>query len=524
MTKPESSAEVDSGHIAGTPWRGRGRIVFLLLVAVYIGTRLWRLSVFSVDYEDEYFSILAARSGLSELLRAVAADIVHPPLFYILLKPWIALGGIGNLWLGSFPLLLSVATLWPFLGLSRALGLRPSERNLALALLAGSWYLMFFADFLRMYALLQFLSVCSLWVFVRYLQTETNRGRWLVALTGVNLLLIYSHYYGWLVVGAELAWVLFTERRRLMAFSASVGALALCFLPWALAVISAMASVQKEMEVHLGWLSRPGLNSHLLHFYNQVSGFQEFPRSGFLWIALFLLPIAWWGISTVARRRDPEVEAGRFWFLACFAFLPAIAAFLVSQLLPASVWHPRHLVITVVPYAMLVSVAVLRLRPRVLAVATVVLVVAWTATAAVQHARDYRLLDWEGLANAVIEREPAPRRAAPFYVSNVFDGLLLQFYLRREAGDGFKVQFVCLRCPQPSKNTDIAIGRDLDFRVVDEWTALSEERMWVLFSSADFAEMPDPVTVLTGSGYRETRRLRFDSPYRTVEAVQLERE
>lgn len=503
--------------------RRRDRAFLLTLVALYVGTRFWRVLTFSVDYEDEYFSILAAKKSLGELLSMVAGDIVHPPLFYILLKPWIALGGVGNFWLGSFPLLFSLATLWPFLALARALGVRPAERNLALALLAGSWYLMFFADFLRMYALLQFLSVCSLWLFVRYLQADSARGRWLLALTAVNLLMVYSHYYGWLVVGAELAWVVLAERRRLVGFGLSALVLGLCFLPWIYAVIDAMSTVEREMQQHLGWLSRPGLNTHLLLFYNQISGFEPFPRSGYLWMLFFLLPVIMWGLFAVVRRREPASRARLFWFLGCFAFLPAVTAFVVSQVLPASVWHPRHLIITVVPYVLLVAIAVLRMRPRAISVALVILVVAWTWTAAAQHARDYRVLDWEALANAMIQVHPEQHSPVPVYAPDAFDALLLKFYLEREGGDGFKVQYVCFRCSQQQKGLDIARGREVAFLKVDDWMLLPGDELWVLFSPADFSSEPDPVTVLTARGYRPTQNFGIAAPYRTVEAVRLSR-
>ncbi len=80
-----------------------------------------------------------------------------------------------------------------------------------------------------MYGLLLFFTVCSLWLFVRFTQAPvdsrtTSRRAWL-ALTLVNLLLVYTHYYGWLVVGLELLAVLLRRRRKLAPYAASVAAL-----------------------------------------------------------------------------------------------------------------------------------------------------------------------------------------------------------------------------------------------------------------------------------------------------------
>ena len=52
-----------------------------------------------------------------------------------------------------------------------------------------------------------------------------------VALAACNLLLVYTHYYGWLVVACEAALVAFKERRRLGAFLLAFGGLALAYAP-----------------------------------------------------------------------------------------------------------------------------------------------------------------------------------------------------------------------------------------------------------------------------------------------------
>src|SRR6185312_14995709 len=114
----------------------------------------------------------AAHHGWAELLRFAAADIIHPPLFYMLLKIWIALGGESLLWLRLLPALFSIAAILPFLLLCRELNLKQAERDLALLLLAVNGYLIKYAQELRMYSLLMFLSVGSLWIFVKFFKAE----------------------------------------------------------------------------------------------------------------------------------------------------------------------------------------------------------------------------------------------------------------------------------------------------------------------------------------------------------------
>src|SRR5687767_1144975 len=182
-----------------------------LVVALYVGARLWRLTA-SCLWFDEIFGVHAARHTWGGLWSFVAADLIHPPLFYALLKIWVAVGGESLQWLRLFPLVASVACLLPFFLLARSLRLSPAQTNLSLFLFAANGYLIKYAQEVRMYGLLLFFTLGSLWLFVRLSQAESASRGLLFALTACNLLLVYTHYYGWLVVAAEAAFLLFKDR------------------------------------------------------------------------------------------------------------------------------------------------------------------------------------------------------------------------------------------------------------------------------------------------------------------------
>jgi uncharacterized membrane protein len=131
------------------------------LAALYIAARLWRLTA-SCLWFDEIFSVHAARHTWRGLQHFAAADLIHPPLFYALLKVWVAIGGESLLWLRLFPALTSIAALVPFLLLARELRLGTKGTALALLLLASNGYLIKYAQELRMYSLLLLLTLTSL--------------------------------------------------------------------------------------------------------------------------------------------------------------------------------------------------------------------------------------------------------------------------------------------------------------------------------------------------------------------------
>src|SRR6185369_4888831 len=90
------------------------RFCLLALIALYIAVRIWRLND-SCLWFDEIFSVHAAEHSWLGLFSFAAADLIHPPLFYILLKTWILLGGESLLWLRLLPAFISFVAVIPFL-------------------------------------------------------------------------------------------------------------------------------------------------------------------------------------------------------------------------------------------------------------------------------------------------------------------------------------------------------------------------------------------------------------------------
>jgi mannosyltransferase len=172
---------------------------FGLGVVLFVAARVWRLTIYSLR-PDDIFSLRAARLGWTDVIDFVVKDVVHPPLFYLLLKIWIGIGGESQLWLRLFPVLAAVAAIVPFFLLCRELKLRAAEINLALMLMAVNGYLIYYAQEVRMYSLLLFFTLWSLWLFIKFFNAEHSASSYLAVLLGVNLLLVYTQYYGWLIV------------------------------------------------------------------------------------------------------------------------------------------------------------------------------------------------------------------------------------------------------------------------------------------------------------------------------------
>ena len=183
-------------------------VIILVLVCIAFVALRFRQLAGSCLWFDEIFSVHAARMDFQNSLWFVAQDLIHPPLSYILLKLWILTGGESLFWLRSFPVFFSILSLVPLILLGRALKLDYATIAVAALFLAANGCLIKYAQEVRMYSPLLFFALFSMWLFVRFLHLGKNI--WI--LTIVNVLLVYTHYFGWLVVLSEITAIIVLQR------------------------------------------------------------------------------------------------------------------------------------------------------------------------------------------------------------------------------------------------------------------------------------------------------------------------
>ena len=238
-----------------------------IIVLLYIALRLWRLGDACLWF-DEIFSIHAAEHSWSGLVPFVAKDLIHPPLFYFLLKLWIVIGGEGQFWLRLFPVIFAALALIPFWLLCRELKLRSVTVVVAFGLFAVNGAMIKYAQEVRMYSLLMFLSLTSIWLFSRFF----FRGKSFWVLVIANILLVYSHYFGWFVVAAEVTAILLAQRIKLLQILLMAGVVGASFAPWLFALFH-FAEPGSSVRQNLGWMTRPGIRSLLDLAFDLVDPF-----------------------------------------------------------------------------------------------------------------------------------------------------------------------------------------------------------------------------------------------------------
>ncbi|HXL81781.1 MAG TPA: glycosyltransferase family 39 protein [Pyrinomonadaceae bacterium] len=446
-------------------------------------------------------------------MRFVAADIIHPPLFYLLLKIWIAIGGESLLWLRLLPALFGIAAIIPFFLLCRELDLRLNERNLALLLLAVNGYLIKYAQELRMYSLLMFLSLGSLWLFIKFFKTEHASRKQLVWLFLTNLLLVYSHYAGWLVVITEGLTLVIWQRRRVMQFVAGIAITMIAYAPWVL-MVTRNPEAGKGLAQNIGWMSRPAFRdiTQLYALLNKPFWFVQSTaaRPYDLLTAIFALlvvgvPLLMFSVR-VWRSRDQANHADsrpiRVLFLLALA--PVAIVFGLSWLLPLSIWGTRHLIIVTAPYAILVSLAIVRLTRDWIRIAVYVILGSWILLAgsawALTRPPVYIWCAWEPLARQVEANEPQAAEDVRVYAFEDLVAYHLWFAFDSSQRKQFKVT-VIKNFPGALEDPAYFLPRRFNEVAVMNSSQVNGSEIWIAYRAARWDDTLPPLNTLENMGY-----------------------
>jgi hypothetical protein len=325
-----------------------------------------------------------------------------------LLKLWIGLGGESLPWLRLLPALTAIAALAPFWGLCSACGLRREEKNLTLTLMCLNGFVLFYSLQLRMFSLLLFASLCSSWAFAYWLHSANKGWRVMSLLLAANLFVIYSHYWGWVLVGCQGLYLLAFFPGVVLKFSLITGLLALSYIPWVAAVIEG-ASRMGSFTSQISWITLPGLVD-VTWFYSGLLGRLPFRHTTSLGLVLSAVPVVLW-IRAAFRRRERN-EPLRF--LMWFAVLPVFLTFVLSLVLKQSVWAERSLIICVVPFQMLISVAACRL-PGKAGVAVPLALFTWAMISGMHYLSEPHKLPWESLVAQIARAETGAKTPVPIY-------------------------------------------------------------------------------------------------------------
>ena len=204
------------------------------------------LRAYHLDFQslwrDEVDSVTFATRALPRLLSTFARPKENGPLYFLLLRPWIILAGDSEFSVRFFSLAFGALAI----PLAYALGRRwlsPLGGVLGALLMAFSPYLIWYSQEAKMYALITFLTMLSLYLYVEAL----TRGRWLywAAYVVATSFCLYVHILAALIVPLEI--ILFVvwwprHRARLKPWLLAIGCVTLPYIPLAIWEIPVLLS------------------------------------------------------------------------------------------------------------------------------------------------------------------------------------------------------------------------------------------------------------------------------------------
>lgn len=167
---------------------------------------------------DEAFSWRLAQYPAADIWGRTGAD-VHPPLYYVCLRGWLALWGDAPARLRGFSLLTGVLCV-PLLYLLCREALRPLSGHDAAADQRSTWAGLFSALLLavhmaqvtpgrtaRMYSLGVLLAGLSSWLLLRALRQQAGRAPWWLSYGLVTAAFCYTHNYAFFTICAQIWFV-----------------------------------------------------------------------------------------------------------------------------------------------------------------------------------------------------------------------------------------------------------------------------------------------------------------------------
>ncbi len=463
------------------------KIMLGALAILYVAIRLWHLDL-SCLWFDEIFSVHAAEHTWSSLFWFVAQDLIHPPLFYATLKLWIGIGGESLLWLRLLPVFFSVIAIVPFVYLCKELKLPNSVILLALTFLTVNGSLIKYTQTLRMYSMLMFMSLFSIWLFARYFY----RGKSFVPLLIVNLLLIYTHYFGWLVVGSEVVAILIFQTIKWRRPVAMSGILLVSFIPWIWAVWQAARS-GSDVGQNIGWMKSPGFREMLAFLFDLTEPFYfqassgETPSLYRVSIPILLILITAFVIYLINWKNDEDKQ--RVYVLSLFVLFPAIVAFLVSWLFPYSVWGTRHLIVIYAPAAILLAYFLTSISIAWVRTAGITLLLLLSGYAfllqAVRPTPRYVWCEWDNVASDIREREAEGETPVKIFSLENLVSYHLWFALRNSPGYQVRVvKGIDVKTDDESYFLPRGFDEVKNVRLED----IADDNIWLAFRTSDVGE------------------------------------
>ena len=334
----------------------RPAMILACIIAIGAAIRFYDLAGASYWY-DEIYSV-AVRGDMS-LPRLLTDSEPHPPLYYLILKYWMIVFGQGEFATRSLSVLFGVGAITGIYFLCKDLFTRPAG-YVGAALMALSTFNIHASQTTRMYEMLTFFSIVSLYFMLRVLNEGEYKNNILYVMS--SLCLLFTHLFGGFVVLAQNIYVLsvlLTNSKnrwvRLKRWLVTEGLVSVAYLSFLLTVLLPQLLAKANGDSKAGWIAVPTLN-HFIEGLMTIGGAPfQYPFADFssfsmkvsclflalATIALILGTVRYRGVESNADNRLLAIQFNRAGgkgkllglviFVSCFV-LPFVLSFIVTPM------------------------------------------------------------------------------------------------------------------------------------------------------------------------------------------------
>jgi len=230
-------------------------IILVLLLALVLRLICLNQSL----WLDEAVQAITAQGSLAYIFQEIRGDF-HPPLYFFLMHFWVRIFGSSEVALRMPSVLFGVGTIFIFYKLTMHVHGR-FVATLSALFLATSQFHVYYSQEARMYSMATFFATLSMFYFIKILNIKLqisnpnlkfqifNKNYFLYLFS--TLCLIYTDYYGFLVVLAQGIYLLTKRKYKFLILNTCF--LILCFLPWLPMLITQIKVGAAATQLLPGW-------------------------------------------------------------------------------------------------------------------------------------------------------------------------------------------------------------------------------------------------------------------------------
>lgn len=316
-------------------WQLTGLFIFILNFCLKI------IFVSETDIGlDEPFTLFNSQLNLSQLFQVLKNEN-NPPFYFIIMHCWLKIFGYGVVSARFLSILFSAAT--PVILLFIAKRFLSFQIAITyLIIFSGATIHYFYAHDSRVYSLFVFLSTLNLYYYLKLIDDDKKTTIWNLVFFGtVNILLCYSHYFGFVIICSEfLCCIILKKIRNVSKLILTSLIIVLISYWWYIPI------VVKQFVASSGgtWIARPVLSD----LYTMLWRFSNTPLQTVGFISIIII--------FYFRKNNIQSDIKYLFNILLTLFLiNYIGLFIVSQIVP--VFIDRYLLYTSIYFYILFGIA-----------------------------------------------------------------------------------------------------------------------------------------------------------------------